>query len=279
MKLIADSGSTKTDWRLLGSNGVQSFQTSGINPFYMGSSTIEELLTGQLKDHIQTDQISHLYYYGAGCSSPEKCQIVSQALQQVFINAHLFVSHDLLGAARALCGNQAGIAAILGTGSNSCLYDGEKIMKNVPSLGFMLGDEGSGAYMGKLIARDYLYGKMPPEVKRSFEAKIKIKEKDFLSQIYQQEYPNRFLAQYAKWLFQQKNDTYRLKIATEAFEAFFENHICQYPDYQKYPFHCLGSVAYYFKPILAHVAQKHQVQLGNVIETPIAALALYHNEA
>lgn len=278
MILIADSGSTKTDWRLIDENqSIISLKSDGINPFYMDYKTIENILSTQLISNIkQPEQVIEIHFYGAGCSNDQNKESLSQVLTTCFPNATCTIDHDLLGAARAACGNSNGIAAILGTGSNSCLFDGVDIVENHPSLGFLLGDEGSGGFIGKLLAQDYLYAKMPEAVARSFEQRIKRTKKEFLSEIYAQKYPNKYLAQFAKWLYQQKNEEYKNEIIIKAFEAFFNTHIASYPNYKDYTLNCVGSIAYYYKPLLAQVAAKYKVRLGTIIESPIAALTLYH---
>lgn len=277
MILIADSGSTKTAWRSIEPKAeIAQYETQGINPFYMGTDTIVELLRTELLPDLPATEVVEIHFYGAGCSSNERNNIVSAALKSVFSKAKIKVYHDLLAAARAACGKQAGMAAILGTGSNSCTYNGHDIVENIPSIGFLLGDEGSGSYIGKLVTQDYFYGDMPEDVRESFERKIDHQGKAYISVIYGQRYPNRFLAQWAKWLFQQKNEAYKTKVVAKAFDAFFVNHICRYPEHKGLTLNCVGSVAYYFQNILKATAEKYEVQLGRVIESPIAALTLYH---
>ncbi len=278
MRLIADSGSTKTDWRLVGNNGeISQHQTIGLNPYFHDTNSVIEVLTG-LKQVVDVQAVDQICFYGSGCSTPDKINIIDRALRRVFIKATIEVHHDLLGAARALCGHSPGIAAILGTGSNSCHYDGKKIVNNMPSLGFVLGDEGSGTHIGKKLIKYYLNNELPKDLAASFNKRFNTNLGEILHQVYKEPYPNRYLASFSKFVFQTIQHPFAAKIVSDSFHKFFDHHICKYAAYQQLPLHVVGSVGYYYGNILRHVANDRGVTLGKVIETPIAGLVLFHTE-
>lgn len=282
MLLIADSGSTKTDWRLIDTNkNTHSFQTIGFNPFFQDSTMIanelkEKLLPAFVRILPERQEALHIYFYGAGCSSPEKQDIVKTALQHVFPKAVVNVEHDLLAAARALCGNKEGIAAIMGTGSNSCYYDGKGIVSNVASLGFILGDEGSGAYIGKHFIQDYLNQDLPKNIADSFRETYKLGKDQILDAVYRQSMPSRFLASFSKFINEHRNEQYFIDLVDHNFEQFFTKHICKYHNHKEVKMSCVGSVAYYYRDTLQAVAARKDVKIDKIIETPISDLASYH---
>jgi glucosamine kinase len=201
---------------------------------------------------------------------------VADAMHAVFQRARVFVGHDLLAAARALLGRQPGFAAILGTGTNSCVYDGEHVAHNVDSLGYFLGDEGSGAFIGKALLRDYLRGDMPTGLAAEFYATYGLERDDILDQLYNKPFPNRFIASFAKFAYDHNNVSYCRQLVVEAFDLFFKNIIAKYPDYQSHTFNCVGSVGYNFRDALAQVATAHGMKVGKIIRSPIDDLVSYH---
>ncbi|MCW3102152.1 MAG: hypothetical protein JWO09_592 [Bacteroidetes bacterium] len=281
MLLIADSGSTKTDWRLIDEKkNTHQFQTQGFNPFFQDSTMIAAELQSKLlpaiSPHLSKDDSLSIYFYGAGCSTEEKCDIVKTAIRHTFPDAIIEVEHDLLAAARALCGNEQGIAAIMGTGSNSCYYDGNKIVCNVASLGFILGDEGSGAYIGKHFIRDYLNKEVPENIAASFKETYKLSEEEILDAVYKQAMPSRFLASFSKFINQHRNEPYFVKLVDYNFEQFFNRHICKYTNHKEVSMSCVGSVAHHYSDTLREVAARKGVKIGKIIETPISELSNYH---
>ena len=280
MILIADSGSTKTDWRLIDrSNKIHQYKTVGFNPYFQSTEDIarelEENLLNQMEPAMDGDSLS-VYFYGAGCSSEAKCRIVGDAIRQVLPKAQVEIEHDLLAAARALCGSGEGIAAILGTGSNSCFYDGKKITDNVFSLGFILGDEGSGAYLGKRLLQYYLYRELPAELEEKFMEKYKLSKEDILDSIYKKPLPSRFLASFSQFLGSHMKHPFIQDLLYKGIDDFFIHHITKYPRHQEVRFNCVGSVGFYYSTILKQVASDRGITVGNIIESPIAALTLYH---
>lgn len=277
MILIADSGSTKTDWVLADENLVRHpFSTSGINPFILSPEQIENILVTQIHIGIDRNSIKEIYFYGAGCSDEIRCNIVKDSLKKLFSNAEIEINHDLLGAARALCGNEKGIAAILGTGSNSCLYDGEKIIEYIPSLGYILGDEGSGAFIAKKFIAAYLYCEMPGDLSNKIEAEKIINKENVIQSLYGSPTPSAYLAGYMVTVTKYIQHPFVAALVKNCFTEFLERHVCRYTGYKETLMHCTGSIGYNFSHLLKEAASEKKINLGRIIEKPINALADFH---
>ncbi len=277
MILIADSGSTKTDWILTDENKNKTrYSTVGYNPYFIDSESIYDSITLKLKSQLDGATVKKVFFYGAGCSTPEKVAIVYNALSKCFPNSEVFVEHDLLGAAKALLGDNRGFAAIIGTGSNTCIYNGIGIVKNIDSLGYLLGDEGSGSYIGKKIVKDFMRGYMPPELFDKFSKTYQLSNEDIFDSIYHTTFPNRFLASFCKFADENKEHEYIKNIVRESFNDLFKNLVSRYPGYEKYNFNCVGSVGYIFKDILKEVAKSYKMEIGKMISSPIEDLVNYH---
>jgi len=280
MILIADSGSTKTDWRIINSKGeINQAKTQGFNPYYQKYEEIRDEINTQLLEHVQSSEIQEIYFYGAGCSSQSNCNIVSQALKFSFPDAQIEVTHDLLAAARSLCGHEPGIACILGTGSNSCVFDGDKIIDNIPSLGYVIADEGGGTFLGKKLIADYLRKEMPADLERKMHKRFDLNKNTILDKVYNQEKPGRFIASFTKFIFDNIRESYMHDLVYNSFTEFFENNIVKYKNYKEYPIHFTGGVAFYFNDILRKVTTDQEMVLKNVVENPIAGLTLFHMPA
>lgn len=278
MILVADSGSTKTQWCLLHKNEVvKEILTHGINPFYQTEEEISCDIKKSLLPEFNTTEITKIYFYGAGCALPDKKKMVENAIKGSFPLATIEVYNDLLGAARALFGNKAGICCILGTGSNSCLYDGEKIIENVSPLGFILGDEGSGAAIGKKFIADLLKNQYPKELTDKFFDQHKITPAEIMEAVYKKPFPNRFLAQFTHFMCENKEEIHIREIVFHSFLEFFNRNIHQY-NYQKYSVSCMGSVAFYFEDILKQAATISRIKIGSVIKGPMSGLIRFHSE-
>ena len=279
MILVADSGSTKTDWRAVASNGAEKkFTTAGINPFHQRGDDIESIIRNNDVSSLE-DQVTKVYFYGAGCNYEDKIRIVSDAIGSIFTGAHIEIHHDLIAAARALCGRREGISCILGTGSNSCYYDGVNIARNRPSLGYVLGDEGSGAYIGKKFIQDFLYGKIPPSVHNKFIQEYPDLSIDkILDKVYSGYLPNRYLASFSEFVQANISNPYLHGLVYECFYAFLDNHVCKYDSYKELPTHFVGSIAFYFQDILKRVAKDTGVKVGKIIKSPIEGLTHYHTQ-
>jgi glucosamine kinase len=278
MILIADSGGSKTDWRLVQKDGkIAQASAPGFNPYYQPiddlKKNVQEVLLPKIKDHVDK-----IYFYGAGVSSIKNQLTIKSAFLEFFPEAHIEIGWDLLAAARALCGHEPGIACIMGTGSNSCLYDGEKIVDNVANLGWILADEGSGADIGKQFLVDYLRKKMPETLAKQFHDRFPLTREEYLEKVYQEEKPSAFLASFAKFIFQHLKDPYCYKLVYGRFAEFYENNIMKYDNYQNLKVHFTGSIAFYFSDILRQVANDRGITVKNVLEGPIAGLTLYHTQ-
>jgi glucosamine kinase len=277
MILIADSGSTKTDWILSdGEKKLGRYSTVGFNPYFVTSDAIYEHLQVKLSAQLDATLVKNVFFYGAGCSTAENISIANRALEKFFTNARVSVGHDMLAAARALLGNHRGFAAIIGTGSNTCIYDGEEVEKNIDSLGYLMGDEGSGSYIGKKIVRDYLRGYLPKTLEKKFTEYYSLKQADIFDALYNKPTPNRFLASFCKFADHNKEHEYIKKILRQSFTDFFENLVSHYPSYQKFSFNCVGSVGFIFKDQLKEVATNFNMRVGKLISSPIEDLVNYH---
>ncbi|ETZ22971.1 N-acetylglucosamine kinase [Pedobacter sp. V48] len=278
MILIADSGSTKTDWCLIGNSGkCLYFKSEGYNPYFSTKSDMIKSIRECISVHIDPMEISKLHFYGAGCEA-DKIDMMTEVLNSVFVNCkQLQAEVDLLAAARGLLGRKSGFAAILGTGTNTCIYDGDNITLNIDSLGFILGDEGSGGAIGKRILGDYLRNKMPQIVSAKFNELYNLSAAEIIHQVYTEPMPNRFCAQFAKFLNQPEVDAgYSYQVVKASFRQFFENLVSCYPGYTEYSFNCVGSIAYHFRSILLEVLDEFNMIPGLIIPSLIEELVDYH---
>ena len=278
MILIADSGSTKTDWCVVEKGElVQQIFTKGTNPFFQSEEEISNEIATALLPELKTNEFEAVYFYGAGCGFPDKIAVVHRALtKHLNVAGDVEVATDMLAAARGLCGREAGIACIMGTGSNSCYYDGESIVANVSPLGFILGDEGSGACLGKLMVGDLLKNQMTPELKEKFLAQFNLTPADIIDRVYRKPFPNRFLASLSPFLAQNISEPCVHDLVLNSFKAFFKRNIMQYENYQNLKVNLIGSVAYYYKEVLAEAAEAMGIQLGTIIQSPMEGLIKYH---
>lgn len=278
MILIADSGATKTDW-CFGEDkeNAKIIQTQGINPFHQSKEHIDKVLKEELLPQLENAvNITHIHFYGAGCT-PEKSLIVKEALQTAFSQAKIQVESDLLGAARSLCGKEPGIACILGTGSNSCEYDGEKLRSNVSPLGYILGDEGSGAVLGKRLVSDCLKHQLPEHVCQNFLEESKLTPAEIIDKVYRQPQANRFLASLTPFLSRHREEPEIHYLLVSCFSDFFQRNVMQY-DYPQKPVHFTGSIAWYFQKEVKEAAERKNILCGKFIKSPIHGLIAYHFE-
>lgn len=280
MIIIADGGSTKTNWCLLNEAGQKIyFNTEGYNPYFVSSDYIVKSLLKDLPSDLALDKITEVNYYGAGCSTDEKQKIVADAMSQVFKNASVYIGHDLLAAARALLGLETGFAAILGTGTNTGLYDGKEISLNIDSAAYILGDEGSGCHIGKKLLTDYLRGYMPEVVRERFWETYKLTPDEVTDQVYTKPLANRFCASFSKFVYDNNvHAEYSRKIVKTSFVDFFENLVSHYPNYKDYSFNCIGSVGYNFRNVLEETAIEYGMKVGKIMRSPIDDLVRYHVE-
>lgn len=275
MKLIAESGSTRTEWALVEDNTlIQRAFTEGLNPFFQTRREISRSVRLGLPELFFKKKLEQVYFYGAGCTSHEKKNIVGASLVAQF-KTPIQVESDLLAAARGLFQCDAGIACILGTSSNSCFYDGKIIVKNVKAGGYILGDEGSGAVMGKLFLSDVLKGLAPKDVTNDFYEKFRINANEVMESVYNRPLPNRFLGTLSYFLADYLDNDYVYDLITGNLRSFFTRCVCQY-DYHSYPVRFVGSLAYHYADLLRYVAQEFDINLQVIEETPINGLIEYH---
>jgi len=279
MILLADSGSTKTDWGLV-ENGklVKRLRTSGMNPFQMSEDAITEEIKTHLVPELPGTVLDEVHFYGAGCTK-EKQPIVERALRaNLTINGECEVASDMLGAARGICGHKPGIACILGTGSNSCSYDGKNLVKNVSPLGFILGDEGSGAVLGKLLVGDVLKNQMPEAITKRFFEKYKLTSAEIIDRVYRQPKPNTFLASFVPFLEENIDEPKIYNLVKESFRSFLRRNVMQYDGWQTLPIGFNGSIAKIYKKPLLEALEEEGMHLGRIIQAPMEAMVEYHVE-
>lgn len=282
MILAADSGSTSTNWALVSSEGlVKQIDTKGINPYYMDKEDIHRIIREELLPSLSGlgGQITEIYFYGSGCSTPAKFQLMREALQCISPNASVFPDHDVLASARAGCGEDKGIACILGTGSNSCIYDGKKVVRNAISLGYLLGDEGSSVHIGKLFLTRFLKNQVSAELKQAVDAHFGLSFEDILNGLYRNDKPNRFIATFTYFVIDHVHEFPELEeIVRESFTGFVREYIRPFPESATYPINFVGSVAFLMQDILKDVFFREGYRVNRVIRYPIEGLVSYHQQ-
>ena len=276
--LIADSGSTKTDWCvILDNTPIKRIGTKGLNPFFQSEEEIQQELTHSLLPQLPEGTIDSVYFYGAGCT-PEKAPTLRRAIADSLpIVGNIKAYSDMLAAARGLCGREAGITCILGTGSNSCFYDGKEIVNHISPLGFILGDEGSGAVLGKLLVGDILKNQLSPAIKEAFLKQFDLTVPEIIDRVYRQPLPNRFLASLSPFIAQHLEEPGIRQLVLGSFIAFLRRNVMQY-DYTQYPAHFIGSVAHCYKEILQEAAQETGIRIGKILQSPMEGLIQYHSD-
>ncbi len=277
MILIADSGSTKCDWVLLDNKReVGAISTMGFNPFFHSEAVIVASIKAQEMLSEYAERVTDIFFYSAGCSTPELNKIVENALALVFTQANILVDHDVLGAALAACQGEPGIACILGTGSNSCYYNGVGVFDEIPALGYILGDEGSGSWYGKQVLRDYLYNEpIPAELRKDLEEQGYDKA-SVLENTYMKPHANVYLASFMRTISKYRHSEYVSNMLHEGMKTFLERHVCCFENHREVPVNFVGSIAYYLQDILTDEAEKLGISIGNVIKKPIDGLVKYH---
>ena len=240
--LIADSGATKCEWCLVNGKKKQIVYTQGMSPYFLNAAQIESIIRNELSPELKKAEVLKVWYYGTGCLNPANARLVKKAIKSVFSEAEVHVSHDLMGAAKALCGNSKGIACILGTGSNSCYYDGKRIVRNSPGIGYVLDDEGSGAYLGKKVIQYYLYKTFDEELRYKFDVKYHTNAVEILENVYKKPLPNRYLASFTIFLSENRGHYMIENIIEDGLNDFFFNHLCKYGESWKYPINFVGGV-------------------------------------
>ena len=277
MNLIADSGSTKTTWVLLDRGIVKkTVNTPGLNPYFHTSGSIRAILRADLVTELVADDVRQIFFYGAGCSTENKNALLTEAMRDFFRHASIRIFHDILGAARALLGKEPGIACILGTGCNSCYYDGKEITTGVPSLGYIFGDEGAGSNIGKRFMEKYLKDKLPQDLKEEFQQTYNLTLEDILNSLYNLPYPNRFLASFSEFIAPRQSHPFLRDIVRSSLADFFVEQVKKYDNYREVPVSFVGSIAHHYREILLEVASVNKVNVGKVLQSPMEGLIEYH---
>lgn len=278
MILIADCGSTKIEWCLIdGLTQIVRFNTAGMNALLVTGEEITARLIDEVTPRVtESGKVDKVYFYGAGCVDRGVCETVERAIERAIPGCKAEVASDLLGAARALCGNKPGIACILGTGSNSCLYDGEKIVDNVSPLGYILGDEGSGAVLGRQLVGDVLKRQLPADLCREFLTRYDLDTVSIIKRVYREPAPNRFLASVTPFLLEHIEEPAIHRLVLNAFKAFFVRNIANYPDYRNRLINVTGSIGYFYRDVLKEAADAMDCTLGTVLPTPMEGMIAFH---
>lgn len=276
VQLIADSGATKCEWKLVADGLEKTVYTSGVSPYFLSEEQIVESIKNDLLTEIDNISVDEIYFYGTGLGNPKNVATIVNSLKAIFPAAKIEANTDLLAAARALCGNEKGVACILGTGSNSCYYDGEKILKNIASLGYILGDEGSGAQLGKKVIQYYLYDTFDEDLRSRFDAQFVTTYMEILENVYKKPLPNKYLASFSAFLSANRGHYMVENILEDALNDFFFNHLNKYAESWTSPINFTGGVAYAFKDVLQELCNSYQLELGLVLKAPMDGLVKFH---
>lgn len=278
MILVADSGSTKCDWILIDSQSNKHKTNSmGFNPFFHDADLVySKLMENELFIEYR-NRVSEVYFYGAGCSSEARNRIIANGLKRVFSSAEtVLVDHDLKGAALSTSQGDTGISCILGTGSNSCYFDGTKVIEKVPALGYILGDEGSGSYFGKILLSEWLYHRMPAELAEDFAKEYNLTKEGIFEAVHHKADPNVYLASFSPFISKHLDHPYFREMVYDGLDKFVNIHVLCYDNYKDVPVHFVGSIAYYFKEVLQKVAIKYSFTVGKIEKRPVEPLTQYH---
>jgi N-acetylglucosamine kinase-like BadF-type ATPase len=278
ISLIADSGATKAEWCLIQNGRKKTIFTQGISPYFLSTDQIVELLRNELVPKIKNAEVDEVFYYGTGCANPDNAKSIKKAIKTVFDKSEIDVQTDLMAAARAVCGNEKGIACILGTGSNSCYYNGKKIIKNSPGLGYVLGDEGSGAYLGKKVIQYYLYNTFDEDLRSRFDAMFVTNASEILDNVYKKPLPNRYLASFTMFLAENRGHYMIENIIEDGLNDFFFQHLSKYNEVWKQPVSFVGSVASGFKDVLQDLCDSYGFDMGVILKNPMQGLVKFHQK-
>ncbi|MGV3632613.1 MAG: ATPase [Bacteroidota bacterium] len=277
MFFIVDSGSTKSDWVLVESSGHQAyFSTMGFNPYFHPETVIAETVLKHPGIMQHAREVEAVYFYGAGCADPAMQEIVSNALSGIFTSAKISVDQDLMACAHASYDGEPAISCIIGTGSNSCYFDGKTLSKKSPSLGYILGDEGSGSYFGKQLLSAYFYGQLPANLSAAFAQEFALTRDELVERIYRQSNANVYLASFTTFISEHASEPYFREMVYEGMKKFMEIHVCCYPNYRETEVHFVGSIAYVFAAELRRAAGELGITTGKIIQKPIDSLVAYH---
>jgi N-acetylglucosamine kinase-like BadF-type ATPase len=277
MILIAESGSTKTDWVLVNDNNdINLFKTIGFNPFFHSTEFIAKEILSHRGFYDASKDVTHVYFYGAGCSSDKMNNIVRDGLSSIFKKSEVIVDHDLLACALATYQDEPSISCILGTGSNSCYYDGKVLREEVPAIAYVLGDEGSGSYYGKKLLKDYLYNNLPSEIRKALEDEFSISKASIFENVYTKPNANVYLASFMRFISNHYETDYVVKMVQAGMDEFMKVHVCCFPEHKHVKTHFIGSISKIFERELYQVANQNNIQVGDIIRKPVENLVKYH---
>ena len=275
MILVADSGSSKTDWLGYKDGKTISFNTQGINPYFLNAQDIFKIISKvPMLDEI-AKEVREIYFYGSGCSSPDKHEVISNGLSLFFTNAYISVENDLIGSAYATCGDKKGLICILGTGSNVSYFDGSSTSDSNYGLGYILGDEGSGSYFGRKMITSYLYKQMPEDLRLIFAQQFDADRETVITNVYQKPFPNTYLAGFSRFMYERKDHPFIHQVLTDGFQEFIDINIKDFKNYKTLDCHFVGSVAWYYQDILRETCEKNGLHLGKILQKPIEGIYKY----
>ncbi len=275
MILVADSGSSKTDWMAYSPEQTLSFNTQGINPYFANAQDVFRILSKNKEMAVIADQVKEVYFFGAGCLNPDKHEIVSNGLSSFFKNAFISVDHDLMGSAYATCGDKKGLACILGTGSNIAYYDGETVYNGKHGLGYILGDEGSGTYFGKKMLISYLHKTMPTDLRDLFSEAFEVDKDIAVENIYQKPFPNSYLATFSRFMVHHRQHPFIQKTLKDGFQEFIDTNVKDYKNYKTLECNFVGSISYYYQDELRAVFAENNLKIGKTLQKPIEGIFEY----
>jgi glucosamine kinase len=275
--LIADSGSTKCEWCLVTPRKKTSYFTQGMSPYFLTADQMAQVIRTELC--VQMKEVpEEVHFYGTGNKNPANARMIRNVLKSIFPKSQITVDHDLLGAARALCLHEPGVACILGTGSNSCSFNGKRIIKNSPGTGYVLGDEGAGTYLGKKVLQYYLYEIFEKDLMEKFDRKYHTDASEILENVYQKPVPNRYLASFTMFLSENRGHYMIENIIEDGINDFFYVHLTRYPESRKYPVHFTGSIAHHFRDVVISLCDTYGMQPGTILKNPMEGLIRYHRQ-
>jgi len=275
MILVADSGSSKTDWMGYDNGEIIRFNTKGINPYFLNEHEIYKVLAKHEEIVPYASKVQEIYFFGAGSSSPDKHEVVSNGLSLFFKKAFISVENDLVGSAYATCGDEKGLSCILGTGSNISYYDGKHLHDSKHGLGYVLGDEGSGTYFGRKLVTAYLYGSMPEPLAKVFAKTYDVNKENVITNVYQRPFPNIYLASLSRFMAEHLSHPFIIEILRKGFQEFVDTNIKDYPEYKDLECHFVGSIAYFYRDFLKAVCKENGIEVGKIYQKPIEGIFNY----
>jgi glucosamine kinase len=275
MILVADSGSSKTDWMIYSPDQTLAFTTQGINPYFVSASDVVKILSKNKELAAYATDVKEVYFFGSGCSTPDKHEIISNGLSAFFTNAFISVDHDLIGSAYATCGDKKGLTCILGTGSNISYFDGENVQPTKHGLGYVLGDEASGTYFGRKVLISYLYKTMPADLSSAFGAQFEVDKDIVIDNIYRKPFPNAYLATFSRFMIAHKGHPFVQQILREGFQEFIDTNVKDYKDYKTLECNFVGSISFYYQDELRAVFAANNIKVGKILQKPIEGIFDY----